>query len=65
MDANRSLSDSRIHEVHSLNWEGPPKVYMLSGERLTKIQATTRPEHVCREVWSEIGKAAQKREKQE
>ena len=38
---------------------------MWSGRRLTKIQATTRPDHVWPEVWTKIGKAAQNREKQE
>ena len=38
---------------------------MMSGERLTKIQTTTRPDHVSPEVWTKIGKAAQNREKQE
>ena len=37
---------------------------MWSGERLTKIQATTRPDHVWPEVWTNIGKVAQNREKQ-
>ena len=36
-----------------------PKGKMLSGKRLTKIQATTRPDHVWPEVWTKIGKAAQ------
>ena len=35
------------------------------GERLTKIQANTRPEKLWPEVWSKMGKAAQEREKQE
>ena len=34
-------------------------------ERLTKIQTTTRSDHVWPEAWSKIGKAAQRREKQE
>ena len=34
-----------------------------SGERLTKVQTTTRPDHVWPDVWSKIGKAAQDREK--
>ena len=38
---------------------------MWSGERLTKVQTTTRPDHVWPEVWSKIGKAAQNREEQE
>ena len=35
------------------------------GERVTKIQTTTRPDYVWPEVWTKIGKAAQNREKQE
>ena len=38
---------------------------MWSGERLTKIQITTRPDHVWPEAWMKIGKAAQKQETQE
>ena len=50
----------------SLCWKrNPPKRYMWSGWRLTKIQATTRPDHAWPEVWTKIGKAAQNREKQE
>ena len=45
--------------------ENTPKGYMWFGERLTKNQATTRPENVWLEVWTQIGKAAQKREQQE
>ena len=33
-------------------------------ERRTKIQATSRPDHVWPEVWTKIGQAAQNREKQ-
>ena len=38
---------------------------MWSEERLIKIQATTRHDHVCPEVWTKIGKAAQNQEKAE
>ena len=38
---------------------------MWSGERLTKIQSTTRPDHLWLYLWTKFGKAAQKREKQE
>ena len=41
-----------------------PEGFMWS-RRLTKIQTTTRPDHVWPEVWTKIGKAAQNREKQE
>ena len=37
----------------------------MSGERLTKIQTTTRPEHVWPEVGTKNGKAALNRGKQE
>ena len=42
-------------------------IYIFCGpvRRLTKIQTTTRPDHVWPKVWTQIGKAAQKREKQE
>ena len=43
----------------------PPKEYMWSRERQTKIQATARPENVWREVWSKMGKAAHKTDKKE
>ena len=38
--------------------EKPPKGYLWSGEGLTKIQTTARPDHVCPEVWTKIGEAA-------
>ena len=38
------------------------KGYMWSGERLTKIQTTTRPDHVWPEVWPKMGQAARNRE---
>ena len=33
--------------------------------RLTKIQTTSRPDHMWPDAWTRIGKAAQRREKQE
>ena len=66
VDANRSLSDSWTgFRKCTLLKENPPKGRMWSRERLTTIQATTRPENVCPEVRTQIGKAAPKREKQE
>ena len=38
---------------------------MWSGDRLTKIQTTSRPDHIWPDAWTRIGKAAQRREKQE
>ena len=45
--------------------ETPPKGCLWSGERLTKIQTTSRPDHIWRDPWTRIGKNAQTREKQE
>ena len=38
---------------------------MWSGRRLTKIQTTSRPDHIWPDAWTRIEKAAQRREKQE
>ena len=38
---------------------------MWSGEQLSKIQATTRPDYLWPEIWSGMSKAAQKMEEQE
>ena len=46
-------------------WKRNLQKDMWSGERLTKVQTTPRPDHVWPEEWSKIGKAAQNREKQE
>ena len=54
----------RSHKMHFIEIK-PPKGYMWSRERQTKIQATARPENVWREVWSKMGKAAQKTDKKE
>ena len=48
-----------------LKEKNPPKGYTWSGKRLTKNQATTRPENLWPDVWSKMGKAARKKEKQE
>ena len=41
--------------------EKPPLGYMWSGERLRKVQATTRPDDLWPEIWSNMSKAAQKK----
>ena len=47
VDGNRNLSDSWtvFTRFTSLN-ETPPKGFLLSGWRLTKIQTTSRPDHI-------------------
>ena len=52
VDSNRHLSDSwKVFTKFTQEKEKPPKGYMWSGRRLTKIQATTRPDHVSPENW--------------
>ena len=66
VELNRSLSDSwKVFTKFTLLKEKTPKENVWSGERLTKVQTTSRPDHVWPEVWTKIGKAAQNREKQE
>ena len=66
VDSSRHLPGSwKGFTKFTLLKEKPPKGYMWSGERRTKIQTTTRPDYVRPEVWTKIGKAAQNREKQE
>ena len=60
VDVNRNLSDSWTgFTKFTILHEKAPKVYMWSYERLSKIQATTRPDHLWR------SKAAQRKEKQQ
>ena len=43
--------------------ERPPEGYMWSGERLTKRQLTSRPDHLWPELWRGMSKNAKLREK--
>ena len=64
VDGDRNLSDSWTGFTRfTLLNETPPEGYMWSGGRLTKIQTTSRPDHIWPDAWTRIGKAAQKREK--
>ena len=42
-----------------------PKGFLWSGEGLTKIHTTSRPDHLWPDAWTRFGKAAQRRDKQE
>ena len=44
--------------------ERPPYGYTWSRRRLTKRQATSRPDHLWPEIWKNMSDAAQRREKQ-
>ena len=66
VDSSKPLSDSwRRFTKFTLLKAKPLKGQMWSRRRLTKIQATTRPDYVWPEVWTKMGKAAQNRERQE
>ena len=66
VDVDRSLSNSWTgFTMFTLFKEKPLSGYMGSRERRTKIQATTGPDHLWPELWSDMSKAAQKKEQQE
>ena len=56
-----------IHGQVSLNLlleEKPPEGFLWSGERLTRKQRTSRPDHLWPELWKTMGKSAKLEEKQ-
>ena len=58
VDGNRNLSDSWTGFT-SLN-ETPPRGFMWSGERLTTIQTTSRPDHIRPDAWIRVVSAAKR-----
>ena len=54
----------RFHKIYAIKRD-TSKGYVWSGGRLTKNQTTARPDHIWPDAWTRIGKAAQRREKQE
>ena len=66
VDGSRNRSDSWTGFTRfTLLNETPPKKHIKFGRRLTKIHTTSRPDHIWPNAWTRIGKAAQRREKQE
>ena len=64
INGSRDLSGSCTGFVQfTLLSEKPPEVHMWSGERLTKRQATSRPDHLWPEFWRGTSKNAKLREK--
>ena len=58
IDSNRSLSVSwKGFTKFTLLKRKLPKGHMWCGRRLTKVQTTSRQDHVWPEVWTNIGKA--------
>ena len=65
IDGSRDLSGSWTGFAQfTLLDETPPDGYMSSGKRLTKRQATSRPDHLWPELWTKLGRNAKLREKQ-
>ena len=65
IDGSRDLSDSWTGFTQfTLLEEKPPDRYMWSGERLTKRQATSRPDYLWPELWTKLGRNAKLKEKQ-
>ena len=64
IDGSRDLSGSWTGFTQfTLSKEKPPEGYMWSWERLTKRQATSRPDHLWPELWRGMSKNAELREK--
>ena len=65
IDGSRDLSDPWTGFTQfALLEEKPPNGYMWSGERLTRKQVTSRPDHLWPELWEKMGKNAKLKEKQ-
>ena len=65
IDGSRDLSDSWTGFTQfTILEEKPPDGYMWSGERLTRKQQTSRPDHLWPELWEKIGKNAKLKERQ-
>ena len=65
IDGSRDLSVSWTGFTHfTLLEEKPPDGNIWSGGRLTKRQATSRPDHLWPELWIKLGRSAKLREKQ-
>ena len=65
IDGSRDLSDSWTGFTQfTLLEEKAPDGYMWSGERLTRKQLTSRPDHLWPELWKTMGKNAKLKEKQ-
>ena len=58
IDGSRDLSDSwtGFTQFTLLEEKTSRRIYAVRGERLTKRQAKSRPDHLWPELWNEIGK---------
>ena len=65
IDWSRDLSDpwTGFHTIYSIGRKAPDR-YMWSGERLTRKQLTSRPDHLWPALWKSMGKHAKLKEKE-
>ena len=57
IDGSRDLSENWTGFTQStLSEEKPPDGYLWSGERLTRQQLTSRPDHLRPELWEKLGR---------
>ena len=64
IDWSRDLSDSWTSFTQfTLLEEKPPDGYMWCGERLTRRQLTSRPDHLWPELWIKMGRGAELKER--
>ena len=65
IDGRRDVSDPWTGFTHfTLYEEKPPDGYMWSGERLTRKQLTSRPDHLRPELWIKLGRNDKLKERQ-
>ena len=65
IDGSRDLSDPWTGFTQfTLLEEKPPNGFLWSGERLTRKQQTSRPDHLWPEIWEKMGRNAKLKEKQ-
>ena len=63
IDGSIDLSDSWTGFTQFTLSEKPPEGHMWSGVRLTKRQATSRPDHLWPELWIKLGRIVELKEK--
>ena len=64
VDGSRDVSDSWTGFTQfTLLTEKRPDGYMWTGERLTKKQVTSRPDHLCPELWTKLGRNVKLKER--
>ena len=65
IDGSRDLSDPWTGFIHiTLLEEKPPDGFLWSRERLTRKQLTSRPDYLCPEFWTKLGRNAKLKERQ-